>query len=254
MFLFLHGIMGGMFKVKNLSVTVDGQEIIKGLTQDFTVPVGKFFVLFGPNGCGKSTLFIACMGFSKYEVSGDILLDGKKINGLKIDERVKSGLAYMYQHPPSLKGVKFEDVAKESVGDDLVWKEYSKDIDSLDARKFLKRDINVGLSGGEVKRSELLSLAMLENTKVFLFDEPDSGIDLDNLKKVGEYMGNLLKKKKAMGIIITHSGDILKYIDAVKGAVMYRGKIACVGKPMEILECIKEKGYSKCVNCKEVKK
>ena len=238
-----------MFEVKNLYVTVDNQEILKGLTQDFTVPTGKFFVLFGPNGCGKSTLFRASMGFSKYKVKGDILLDGKRINGLDIDKRVKRGLAYMYQIPPQLKGVKFEDIIKEGTGEETIFKQYSKDIDMLDASKFLQRDINVGLSGGEIKRSELLSLSMLPDTKVFLFDEPDSGIDLDNLKKVGRYMTDLLKRKKAMGVIVTHSGDILKYIDAVKGAVMYREKIACVGNPLDILKCIRKKGYAECVNC-----
>lgn len=242
-----------MFQVKNLHVTVEKQKILKDLTQDFSVPAGKFFVLFGPNGCGKSTLFRASMGFSKYKVKGDILLDGKKINGLDIDERVKKGLVYMYQTPPVLKGVKFENIVKESIGKEKFWEEHSKDVDILDARKFLQRDINVGFSGGEVKRSELLSISLLPSTKVFLFDEPDSGIDLDNLKNIGEYMTDLLKKRKAMGIIVTHSGDILKYIDAYKGAVMYRGEIGCVGDPLELLDCIKKEGYSECVSCNRKK-
>lgn len=240
-----------MLKLKNISVKVENQEILKDLTQDFNVPIGKFFVLFGPNGSGKSTLFRAVMGFSKYEVTGDILLNGKRLNNLTIDERTRKGLAYMYQTPPSLKGVKPENIIKESIGEEIFSSEYSKDADMLDAMRFYKRDINVGFSGGEVKRSELLSLAMLPNTKVFLFDEPDSGVDLDNLKKIGEYMGKLLEKKKAIGIIVTHSGDILKYIDAHIGAVIYDGKIACEGDPHKILKCIKKDGYKRCVNCKE---
>lgn len=242
-----------MLKVKNLTVTVEDQEVIRKLTYNFSVDDGKFFVLFGPNGCGKSTLFRAVMGFGGYKVDGDILLNGEKINNLDIDERVEKGLAYMYQHPPKIKGVRIQDILEEKQLDDDFWDNYSKNVDDLDASKFYSRYINDGLSGGEIKRSELMTLTMLENAKIFLFDEPDSGVDLDNLKKIGKYINGMVKKKNGIGIIVTHTGDILKYLDTQKAAVMYEGKIVCEGDPKELLKCIKKNGYKKCVSCKVVK-
>jgi len=238
-----------MLKLKNVSVTVEENEIVKDVTLDFTVDPGRFFALFGPNGSGKSTLFRAIMGFSNYDVSGDILLEGKKINDMSIDERVKEGLVYMYQHPPKLKGIKLNDVIEESTQEDSIIK-FKDNIKKLNVLEFYNRDVNSGLSGGELKRSELFTLSALPNTKVFLFDEPDSGVDIDNLKRIGKYMDSMLKEKDAIGIIVTHTGDILKYLDAQKGAVIYDGVVKCKGKAESILKCIKKEGYESCLNCK----
>ncbi len=242
-----------MLELKDLYVKIEGQEVVKGVTQKFDVDEGKFFVLLGPNGCGKSTLFRAIMGFSKYKVKGDILLDGKKINGLDIDERVKLGLSYMYQSPPKIKGLTVRDMLEEKELHDDFWDEYSKDVDELDALKFYNRSINDGLSGGEIKRSELLTLAMIPESKIFLFDEPDSGVDLDNMKRLGKYVDKLVKQRKGIGIIVTHTGDMLKYLDVQKAIIMYNGKISCEGDPKELLDCVKKKGYEDCIKCQEKK-
>lgn len=243
-----------MLSVKKLNIKINNQNVIKNLTYDFSVKKGGIFVLLGPNGCGKSTLFKAIMGFSGYEVSGDILLNGKRINDLSIDQRVKLGLAYMYQHPPKIKGVKVKDMLEEKDLNDDFWNKYSKNVDDLDASKFYSRDINDGLSGGEIKRSELLTLTMLENSKLFLFDEPDSGVDLDNLKNIGKYINNIVKQSNGVGIIITHTGDVLKYLDVQKAAIMYDGGIACEGDPEKLINCIKKSGYNECVNCNNLAK
>lgn len=155
----------------------------------------------------------------------------------------------MYQNPPKLKGITLENIKKE-----ISAKGKEHDVKELSVENFQQRDINVGLSGGESKRTELYTLSLLKNTKVFLFDEPDSGVDVDNLKVVARYIKKMLVVNNAIGVIITHNGDILKYLDVEKGAVIYDGQVACEGNPKILWNCIKKEGYKSCINCKEIKK
>ena len=231
-----------MLQIKNLDVYIEDRKIINNISLDINVKKGSFFVLLGPNGSGKSSLFRSIMGFSKYRTNGKIMLDGEDISNLSIDERVKKGITYMYQTPPKIKGVKLGDIMKE-ISSEL------DNEDPLSISSFYYRDINEGLSGGEMKRTELHTISKLEDTKVFLFDEPDSGVDVDNLKKIGIYINRIVKEKNAIGIIVTHTGDILKHLDIEKAAVIYDGHIACQGNPKKILDCIKKDGYQSCIKC-----
>lgn len=237
-----------MLQIKNFSVEIENRKILQNITIDFSVKAGKLFVLFGPNGSGKSTILGGIMGFSKYKVSGDIILNNEKINELSIDERVKKGLAYMYQNPPKLKGITLENIKEE-----IPSNERNSDTKDLSIENLQQRDINVGFSGGETKRTELYTLSLLRNTKIFLFDEPDSGVDVDNLKIVARYIKRMLVTNNATGVIITHNGEILKYLDAERSAVICNGKIVCEGDPKTVWNCIRKEGYKSCVNCKEVR-
>jgi Fe-S cluster assembly ATP-binding protein len=123
-----------------------------------------------------------------------------------------------------------------------------------DLGDFLERDINYGFSGGEVKRSELMQL-LAQKPELTLLDEPESGVDLVNIALIGELMNELLEKscpipeRKCMGLIITHTGHILDYVNARTGYVMCDGTIGCTGDPHEMLATIREKGYDECINC-----
>jgi len=126
---------------------------------------------------------------------------------------------------------------------------------SVNMDKFLDRDINKGFSGGEIKRSEVLQL-MIQNPDFVMLDEPESGVDLENISLIGVAIGSLLEKdqhlikRKKSGLVITHTGYILDYLDADKGHVMCEGEIKCHGNPREILKDIKQRGYKECLECR----
>jgi Fe-S cluster assembly ATP-binding protein len=126
---------------------------------------------------------------------------------------------------------------------------------SVHMDKFLQRDINKGFSGGEIKRSEVLQL-MIQNPDFVMLDEPESGVDLENISLIGTTIGALLEKdkylakRKKSGLVITHTGYILDYLDADKGHVMCDGQIRCHGNPRDILKDIKQRGYKECLECR----
>jgi Fe-S cluster assembly ATP-binding protein len=242
-----------MLEIKNLSVSVEDKKIIHDV--NMTIQNGETHVLFGPNGAGKSTLLMAIMGFPKYRVtSGSISFKGKDITNLTVDERARLGIGMSFQRPPVVRGVKTRDVVaaclKEGGDGDTI----SKLAEKTDLNDFLERDINYGFSGGEIKRSELMQL-MAQKPELTLLDEPESGVDLVNIALIGELMNELLEKncpiqyRKCMGLIITHTGHILDYVNARTGYVMCDGTIGCVGDPHEMLATIREKGYDECIKC-----
>jgi Fe-S cluster assembly ATP-binding protein len=242
-----------MLKIKDLSVAVEDKEIIHDV--NLTIKNGETHVLFGPNGAGKSTLLMAIMGFPKYRVTrGSISFKGKDITGLSIDERARMGIGLSFQRPPVVRGVKTQDVVAACMqgrGDgDIIGELAGK----ADLSEFLERDINYGFSGGEIKRSELMQL-LAQRPELTLLDEPESGVDLVNIALIGELMNELLEKncpiqqRKCMGLIITHTGHILDYVNARTGYVMCDGTIGCVGDPHEMLATIREKGYEECIKC-----
>jgi Fe-S cluster assembly ATP-binding protein len=195
------------------------------------------------------------IGFPKYQVTrGNIIFEGKDITRLPVDERARMGIGMSFQRPPVVRGVKTRDMLtaclKERGSEDSI-RYLAKKADLAD---FLDRDVNYGFSGGEIKRSEVIQL-LAQRPKLTLLDEPESGVDLTNIALIGELINQLLDKncpirtRKCMGLIITHTGYILNYVNARTGYVMIDGRIIGCGDPHEILATIKERGYTKCARC-----
>jgi Fe-S cluster assembly ATP-binding protein len=242
-----------MLEIKDLSVAVEDKPIIHDVNME--IKSGETHVLFGPNGAGKSTLLMAIMGFPKYKVTaGSISFKGKDITSLTVDERARLGIGMSFQRPPVVRGVKTRDMVEACLkgrGDgDMV----AKLAEKTELNDFLERDINYGFSGGEIKRSELMQL-LAQKPELTLLDEPESGVDLVNIVLIGELMNELLEKdcpipeRHCMGLIITHTGHILDYVNARTGYVMCDGTIGCTGDPHEMLATIREKGYNECIKC-----
>ena len=249
-----------MLTIKDLHVSVGGTPVLKGI--DLHIAPGETFILFGPNGSGKTTLLMTLLGFSGYEVTqGQILFKGQDITHAPMYERARLGIGMSFQRPPTIHGLPTGRMAA------LCDRKGTADIPDLAKRvhfdTFLERDVNAGFSGGEIKRSELLQL-MAQQPDLVLFDEPESGVDLENMALVGHTVRHLLdgmpescqgtlrerkQRRKNSGLIITHTGHILEYVLADRGQVMYNGKLCCEAKPREILDHIAKHGYQECLRC-----
>jgi Fe-S cluster assembly ATP-binding protein len=240
-----------LLEVKDLSVKVEGKLILNNLT--FNLKDGKSHILFGPNGSGKTTLISTLMGLPGYEVvSGQILFRGVDITNKGVDERAKLGIIVSFQNPPEITGVKLGDLLKLCLGK-TTNDEFSPDelaqIEAFHLTSFLNRDVNMGFSGGERKRSEILQLIFLKPT-LLLLDEPDSGVDVESLKMIATEIQNYVEKSGSSALIITHKGDILEYIKASYGCILLNGQFHCFKDPMRIYEDIKRLGYEECVACR----
>lgn len=232
-----------MLSIKNLTVEAENKRILKDVNLE--INDGEKVVLFGPNGCGKSTLFKVIMGLDGYNIKGGkIEINGKRIDNKSIDERVKFGLGYVGQKSVGIKGLTLDTLMKQY---DFKYDQISKDIKELNIKEFLDRDINYSLSGGEIKRVELFTLSLLKNINIYLLDELDSGVDLDNISRISEYINRVSKEKSL--VITTHTGSILKHINVDTAYVMLKGEIICKGNPDKVWKCITNEGYEKCVNC-----
>jgi len=238
-----------MLELRDLAVAVDGRQILSGI--DLEIGYGETHVLFGPNGSGKTTLLMALMGFPRYQVTGGaIKLNGEDITSLPPDERARRGIGMMYQRPPTVRGVSLRQMVSISSRDDL---DVASLAGEMNLEEFLERDVNHGFSGGEIKRSELLQL-QAQNPDLVLLDEPESGVDMENLQLVGRAIRRLLQKdlvrrRSKSGLIITHTGYILDYVEADHGHVLCNGTIVCSGNPREQLEGIRRYGFEECATC-----
>ncbi len=227
-----------MLKITNLKAKVNGKEILKGINLE--IDKGLYF-LMGPNGAGKSTLARALSGDPSLEVNGEITLDNKKISELGPEDRFKLGLFMGYQIPPEIKGVKARTLLEKAL------EKHGKRVDLDELAKMvglspgiLERDVNVGFSGGERKKLELLQLLAFK-PRYAILDEPDSGVDMDTLRKLG---GVLNSCKDACGIlVITHTGNLLKFTEPKKVFILANGRIVSEGGP-ELVSDIEERGYS----------
>lgn len=240
-----------MLEIDDLWVNIDDKEVLKGI--NLRVPVGETHILFGKNGSGKSSLLMTIMGFERFAVKqGRISLLGQDITQLPIYERARLGLGLSFQRPPTIRGVKIADVLRVCSRGAIVPEVLAA---AYDFTQFLDREVNYGFSGGELKRSELLQL-LAQNPKMALLDEPESGVDLENLQVVGRIIAHLLQKERRpqarekSGLIITHTGFIMDYVNADKGYILLEGRLLCSGNPRDILQDIKRFGYEECTRCR----
>lgn len=173
---------------------------------------------------------------------------------MPVSERATMGIGMSFQRPPSIKGIKLHGLSRlinSEKGNGKNIEYYSR---LLKLEEFQDRDINLGFSGGEMKRAEIYQL-LLQNPLLSLIDEPESGVDIENLNVLGRAIKKLLHKsdhllnRKNAGIIITHTGFILNYLNADKGYMLIDGKLTCSGSPREIFDTIQKRGYRECQNC-----
>jgi Fe-S cluster assembly ATP-binding protein len=242
-----------MLEIKNLHVSVDGSEILKGL--DLSLNSGEIHAIMGPNGSGKSTLSHVIAGRDGYDITGGrIIFKDEDLTGLEPEERAAKGLFLAFQYPVEIPGVANTTFLKEALNS---IRRYNGE-DELDALQFvkmmrkkteelgisddmLKRAVNVGFSGGEKKRNEVLQMAVL-NPSLAILDETDSGLDIDALKIVAEGVNKLRSPDRSM-LIITHYQRLLDYIIPDKVHVLANGKIQRTGGKELALE-LEEKGYA----------
>tara|TARA_B100000674_G_scaffold490310_1_gene505904 strand:- start:1840 stop:2592 length:753 start_codon:yes stop_codon:yes gene_type:complete len=242
-----------MLEIKNLHVSIDGSKILRGI--DLNLEAGKTYAIMGPNGSGKSTLSYVLAGSDKYTVTdGTVLFDGKNLLEMDPEERAGEGLFLGFQYPVEIPGVATSTFLKTALN---AVRKYRGE-DELDAMQFLKlvrkkakeiavsdemlkRPVNVGFSGGEKKRNEVLQLAMLE-PKLAVLDETDSGLDIDALKTVADGVNRLRSPKRAM-LVITHYQRLLNYIVPDVIHVLVNGKIVATGAKDLAIE-LEKSGYS----------
>jgi len=237
-------------EINDLCVAVGDREVLHDINME--IKTGETHILFGKNGSGKTTLLMAIMGFSRYRITkGSIVFKGTDITNLPINERAALGIGMSFQRPPTIRGLKTRDLV------DLLSRENGgkteKQAESLDFVTFLDREINHGLSGGEIKKSELLQL-MAQNPDLIMLDEPESGVDLENIAIIGKVIKKLLQKnlrrlRTKSGLIITHTGLILNYVEADRGYLLLDGSMKCHGNPREMFNTICNFGYEECTKC-----
>jgi Fe-S cluster assembly ATP-binding protein len=242
-----------MLSIKNLHAAVDGKEILKGLTLD--VPAGQVHAIMGPNGSGKSTLSYVLAGRAGYDVTqGSASFNGHDLLALAPEERAAAGVFLAFQYPVEIPGVSNTVFLKTALN--AVRK--ARGESELDAMQFLKlmrakakllgvdeeklkRAVNVGFSGGEKKRSEVLQMALLE-PKLCILDETDSGLDIDALKIVADGVNALRSPDRAM-LVITHYQRLLDYIKPDRVHVLADGMIRKSGGP-ELAQQLEAEGYA----------
>ena len=242
-----------MLEIKNLQVAVDGREILKGL--DLTVHKGEVHAIMGPNGSGKSTLAHVLAGKADYEVTGgEVTFDGVDLLALTPDERAAAGVFLAFQYPLEIPGVATMTFLRTALNaqrkkrgePELSTPDFLKRVreaaKKLDIdQEMLRRPVNVGFSGGEKKRNEILQMALLE-PKLAVLDETDSGLDIDALKVVADGVNRLRSPERAM-IVITHYQRLLDHIVPDIVHVLSKGRIVRTGGKELALE-LEAKGYA----------
>jgi Fe-S cluster assembly ATP-binding protein len=242
-----------LLEIKNLHVDVDGKQILRGL--DLTVEKGSVHAIMGPNGSGKSTLAHVLAGKAGYEVTeGRVLFNGEDIVGMTPDERAAKGIFLAFQYPLEIPGVASMTFLRTALNaqrrkrgePELQVPEFMKRVTALSGqlgidREMLRRAVNVGFSGGEKKRNEILQMALLE-PKLCVLDETDSGLDIDALKVVADGVNRLRSPERAF-VVITHYQRLLDYIVPDIVHVLSKGRIVKTGGKELALE-LETTGYA----------
>lgn len=237
-----------LLEIRNLHVSVEDKDILKGI--DFKVNKGEVHVIMGPNGAGKSTLVNAIMNNPAFEVTkGQIFYKDEDISELPAEERARKGIFMSFQNPEEVPGITVAEFLKAALyaktGENIPTLKFHKQLE--EAMKELKIDtqykdryLNVGFSGGEKKKSEILQLNVLK-PQLAMLDETDSGLDVDAVKIVSEGISKFKNSENAI-ILITHHQELLKSIDIDKVHVIADGKIVAEGGP-ELAKKVHEEGY-----------
>ncbi|MBA5850403.1 Fe-S cluster assembly ATPase SufC [Clostridium sp. cel8] len=237
-----------LLKINDLKTRVGETEILKGLNLE--IGKGEVHAIMGPNGAGKSTLVNTIMGHPKYSISsGDILFEGKSINEMKVDERARLGIFMSFQYPEEIQGITVENflrTAKSAItGKKIGILKFRRQLkEKLNLLKidesYSKRYLNVGFSGGEKKKNEILQMAVLE-PKLAMLDETDSGLDVDAVRIVSEGVSKLRTEENSV-LIITHHSSILEYLKPDYVHILVNGKIVKTGDA-SLAEEIEKNGY-----------
>ena len=240
-----------MLEIKNLKASIGDKDILKGL--DISIKPGELHAIMGPNGSGKSTLANVLSGKNGYEISGELKYQDKNLEEIPIDERAQKGIFLAFQYPTEIPGVNTNNFLKTSLNK-VRKARGEKELDTLSFLKLVKeksselgmdekmlsRQLNVGFSGGEKKKNEILQMKMLDPSLVIL-DETDSGLDIDALKTVANGVNSSRDVKRAF-LVITHYQRLLNYINPDFVHVLANGKIVKSGG-MELAEQLEKTGY-----------
>lgn len=242
--------MKNIIEIKNLTVSIEGKVILENITLD--IKQGETLAIMGPNGSGKSTLSNVLMGHPSYNIdSGTILFNGEDITEAKPEDRAKKGMFMVFQTPREIEGLTFGPFLFEaykslnlSNGKQNVFS-FKTSLENVEKelnidKAWRDRYLNKGFSGGEKKRAEMLQLNLFK-PKFAIFDEVDSGLDVDSLKNIGESISKF-KTLETSALIVTHYERILKYLEPDRVIVLHKGKIILEGGK-DIVKQIEENGF-----------
>ncbi len=241
-----------MLEVKNLTVVAEGKTILHEIS--FQISEGETHILMGPNGSGKTTVLHAIMGTGNVAIqSGQIIFEGEDVTALPAYERARRGIGVASQRPPSIPELTLRSLVELVQQSNNGVQRIDELVEIMNCGYLMDRNFNVNFSGGESKRAEFLQL-LIQNPKLALIDEPESGVDLDNIGVIGRALHQLLKEEKVLdrhksGLIITHTGHILDYLNADRGYVLISGQLVCSGNPRDLFEEVEKHGYEGCVQC-----
>ena len=223
-----------MLELKNICFTRDNKKILDHV--NLTIDENKLIAITGPNGSGKSTICKIIMGIEKPD-EGQVILNGEDITNLSIDERARKQISFAFQQPVKFKGITVYDIIRLSSGKRINKKEACEILSSvgLCAKEYIDREVNGSLSGGELKRIEIATIAVRES-QLTIFDEPEAGIDLWSFNNLIQIFEDLQKSKKASIVIVTHQERLLNITHSVR--LMRNGKVEKIAQKEEILHSV----------------